>query len=159
MPSGRKPKPTWLKLVAGKPGHRPLNLDEPLAEGDLIEAPDWFTPEQTATWDAAIKAAPPGLLKELDRSVLTVWATACWLHKDAIKRISISGSVVRNPVTGKPMESPYVAIAKDNSQIMLRAASEMGFSPTSRARVKVDVGKRVGNRFSEIKDLKEIDEV
>lgn len=158
MPAGRKPKPTWLKLVAGTPGHRPLNLDEPIAEGDLVTVPDWFTPEQAEIWDAAIKAAPPGLLKELDRSVLVVWATACWLHRDAMHKIAKSGSVVRAPITGKPMQSPYIQIAKDNSQLMLRAASEMGFSPTSRARVKVDVGKRVGNRFEEIKGLKELDE-
>lgn len=158
MPTGRKPKPTWLKLVAGKPGHRPLNLDEPIAEGDLVTAPSWFNAEQVAIWDAAIKAAPQGLLKELDRSVLVVWATANWLHQDAINRIARSGSVVREPISGRPIQSPYIRIANDNAQIMLRAASEMGFSPTSRARVKVDTGKRVGNRFTEIKDLKDLDE-
>src|SRR5262245_44666985 len=158
MPTGRKPKPTWLKLVAGKPGHHPLNLDEPIAEGDLKEPPAWLPAEQLPIWEAAIKAAPPGLLKELDRSVFTVWVTACWLHQVAINRIAKSGSVVRDPVTGRPMTSPYTKVAVDNSKIMIRAASEMGFSPTSRARVKVTTGKRVGNRFDEIKDLKALDE-
>lgn len=155
---GRKPRPTWLKLVAGVPGHRPLNLDEPIPVGELIEAPEWFSPEQKAIWDAAIKAAPPGLLKELDRSVLIAWATARWLHQDAMEKLTKFGSVIRDPVTGKPMQSPYIAVARDNSQIILRAASEMGFSPTSRSRVKVEAGPRVGNRFSELKDLKTLDD-
>ena len=27
---GRKPTPTFLKLVTGNPGHRPINTDEPI---------------------------------------------------------------------------------------------------------------------------------
>jgi P27 family predicted phage terminase small subunit len=140
------------------PGHRPLNLDEPIPQGDLTEPPDWFTPAHVTVWQAALKAAPAGLLKELDRSVLVVWVTACVLHADAITKVSATGSVVRHPVTGAPIPNPYVQVAKQNAELMLRAASEMGFSPVSRSRVKVDVGKTVGNRFQELKDLPNLDE-
>lgn len=158
MARGAKPKPTWLKLVAGMPGHRPLNLDEPLPDGDLSEPPEWFTPGQIAIWQTALKAAPIGLLKALDASILIVWCTACSLHADANEKIAHYGSVIKHPVTGTPMCSPFVQIAKQNAELMLRAAAEMGFSPSSRSKVKVDAGKRIGNRFSELKGLKELDE-
>ncbi len=35
----RKPKPTYLKLITGNPGGRPLNVDEPEPEGDLRDPP------------------------------------------------------------------------------------------------------------------------
>ncbi len=39
MRAGRKPKATHLKLLAGNPGHRPLNESEPQPEG-VDETPD-----------------------------------------------------------------------------------------------------------------------
>ena len=39
MRAGRKPKATHLKLLAGHPGHRPLNESEPKPEG-VDETPD-----------------------------------------------------------------------------------------------------------------------
>ncbi|MGH7717148.1 MAG: phage terminase small subunit P27 family, partial [Vulcanimicrobiaceae bacterium] len=46
--AGRKPKPTHLKLVAGNPGKRPPNENEPQPEGDLEDAPEGLTPSQQA---------------------------------------------------------------------------------------------------------------
>ena len=155
---GRKSTPTWLKIVAGVPGHRPLNLDEPIPDGDLSEPPEWYTDAHRKVWAKALKDAPAGLLKELDASVLNVWVCATVLHADACSKLAQYGSVIRHPVTGTPTANPYAIVAKQNAELMLRAASEMGFSPTSRSKVKVDAGKRVGNRFAELKGLKELDE-
>jgi len=151
--AGRR-KPTWLKLVAGVPGHRPLNLDEPIPEGELETPPAWLTEAQLSIWRAGLAAAPPGLLKELDRSVYTVWVTASSLHAEANQKIAQFGPVIKHPVTGAPIASPFVQMAKQNGELILRAANEMGFSPCSRSKVKVDAGKTVGNRFADLKELK-----
>lgn len=151
---GRKPQPTWLKLVNGVPGHRPLNLDEPIPEGEVGEPPEWYPPLMAQLWKDAVAAAPTGLLKLLDRSILNVWVTACAHHQEACEKIAQFGSVIKHPVQGTPMASPFIAICTKNAELMMRAAAEMGFSPSSRSKVKVDAGRTVGNRFAELKELK-----
>jgi len=63
---GRKPKPTYLKIVAGNPGRRPLNKSEPRPVGTLETPPDWLTEDQKAGWRYVIEHSPRGLLKRLD---------------------------------------------------------------------------------------------
>jgi phage terminase small subunit len=42
--------------------------------------------------------------------------------------------VVKSP-NGYPVQSPYIAIANRQAEIMLRIASEFGFTPTNRSRI------------------------
>ena len=59
------------------------------------------------------------------------------------------GMVVKSPTQGIPVQSPYLPIINRQAEIMLRAASELGFSPTSRSRITLtDPGKKKENRFS-----------
>lgn len=153
MSSGRKPKPTYLKILEGNPGRRPLNVNEPLPDGDLSAPPDWMPAEQQRVWREAIEAAPEGLLKRLDASVFTVWVVACATHQDAAEKVARYGSVVKSPVLGQPIQSPFVGIMNRQAQIMLKAASEMGFSPSSRSRVQVAGRPKRDNKFEWLKDL------
>jgi len=41
--------------------------------------------------------------------------------------------------TGVPMQSPYLAIANKQAQIMTKAATETGFTPESRSRITLPV--------------------
>jgi phage terminase small subunit len=43
--------------------------------------------------------------------------------------------LMKSPNTGVPMQSPYLAIANKQAQIMTKAAVEMGFTPASRSRI------------------------
>jgi P27 family predicted phage terminase small subunit len=154
--AGRKPKPTWLRVIEGKAGHRPLNTDEPQPSGDLSEAPDWMSESQQASWRYAIAHAPAGLLKLLDRSVLTTYIIAEDLHREAAKKIAQFGVVIKTR-TGVPMQSPYMAVLNRQAEIMMRAAAEMGFTPSSRSRVKVQdaaagVKRQELNRFAQLKE-------
>ena len=45
------------------------------------------------------------------------------------------GLLINAPNTGVPMQSPYLAIANKQAQIMTKAAIEMGFTPASRSRI------------------------
>lgn len=134
---GRKPKPTVLKLVAGNPGKRPINQDEPQPKADLNEPPHWLTDRQKDTWLDVIQNAPPGLLKDVDASVFTVWVVAFDLYQEASDKLAKTGMLIKAPNTGVPMQSPYLAIVNRQAQIMLKAAAEMGFTPASRSRVVV----------------------
>src|SRR5690242_16494956 len=40
--TGRKSKPTHLKMLQGNPGRRPLNKAEPTPSDELPEPPEWL---------------------------------------------------------------------------------------------------------------------
>jgi P27 family predicted phage terminase small subunit len=67
--------------------------------------------------------------------VLEVWSCAADLYRKAQAGITKTGLLVKAPNTGVPMQSPYLAIANKQAQIMTKAATEMGFTPASRSRI------------------------
>jgi P27 family predicted phage terminase small subunit len=134
---GRKPVPTLLADLHGRPnkGRKP-NPGEPKPAGELSTAPDWLSATQKATWDYAMRCAPPGLLKQLDRSVLTVWVVAEDLHRQAtIAQTKVGGLVSRIKDTPVFITSPYLAIINQQAKVLLKSASELGFTPVSRPRI------------------------
>ncbi len=126
--------------MAGNPGRRPLNAAEPRPEGDLIDAPGWMDAKQKAAWADGLAAAPVGLLKRLDASIYTVWVTARVLHQEAVEKVGQYGLLTKTPKTGDWMQNPYLPIVNKQAAIMMKAAAEMGFTPSSRARVSVNDG-------------------
>jgi phage terminase small subunit len=64
--------------------------------------------------------------------------------------------MIKSP-TGFPIQSPYLAIANRQAEIMMRIASEFGFTPASRSRIATPAkgwsiiirfdGKSTGRRF------------
>ena len=134
--AGRKSKPMQLKLIQGTFRKDRSNEREPLPSGNLSAAPEHVSDEQRAVWDYAISHAPKGLLKNLDFSVLEVWVTACVFYREAVKKLAIAGQVIKTP-SGYPVVNPYMSNMNKQSQTMLKAAAEMGFTPASRSRIVV----------------------
>jgi P27 family predicted phage terminase small subunit len=139
----RRFKPQALKIIQGS--KRLLPHPEPQPEGDLVEAPAWLTDSQKEGWNYAIKHAPPGLLKRLDRSILTIWVIAEDCHKTAAMKVNEHGMLIKLQ-DGTPMQSPYLSIQNRQSVLMMKAAAEMGFSPSSRAGIAA--GPSGTNSFS-----------
>jgi P27 family predicted phage terminase small subunit len=137
---GRKPVPTHLKRLHGNPGKRPINHREPVPEGDLHAAPHWLSDTQRERWAYAIINSPRGLLKQLDRSVLAIWVVAEDLHPEAAEKISQYGLLTKSPNARLPLQSSYLAMLNKPAQIMLKAAAELGFTPSSRSRVQIVTG-------------------
>lgn len=54
---------------------------------DLADPLDWLTARQLATLKQVVQFAPPGLLKDLDASVFTVWVVAYDLYQEASDRL------------------------------------------------------------------------
>lgn len=144
---GRKPKPIHLRLLDGNAGHRPLNANAPDPSGNLNAAPDGLDETQRAIWDEAIAAAPTGLLRRLDASVLLVFVRAKDIYLKAAAKVDATGLVVKSG-KGLPIQNPYLSVMNRQSEIMLKAIADMGFSPSSRSRVEVTGGKENGNRFA-----------
>ena len=77
-----------------------------------------------------------GLLTRLDRGVLAAYCQAHALWVEAVSSIGRYGTMVKSP-NGFPMQSPYVAVANKQVEIMVRIASELGMTPSARTRIRV----------------------
>jgi P27 family predicted phage terminase small subunit len=133
--SGRRRKPTHLKLVEGRQYR--LNKNEPIPKGDLVEAPNFLTSEQRAKWDQAISDAPYGLLKRLDGPALACWVVAYSLYVEAVEALKNGPRIIKSP-NGMPVQSPWVGILNKQALIMQRLSLDLGFSPAARSRVSAD---------------------
>ncbi len=149
MKPGPKPTPTALKVIAGNPGHRPLNKDEPVPTSHLEGPPDWMSAAQKQIWIKVLEEAPKNLLKNCDESLFCTWVVACDLHKQASEAVNTSGLIVKSPVKGEPMQNPYLAIINRQAMIMMKAAAEMGFTPSSRSRIVIKKEIPSGSKFKQ----------
>ena len=145
---GRKPKPTHLRLLEGNAGKRPINRKEPKPSGELVEPPGDLPLAAVPFWTQAIADAPAGLLRRLDLRVLAIWSVAAWLHSEAAKSVSTSAAVVLTR-EGNMIQHPSLAILNKQAAIMLKAASEMGFTPSSRSRISTGAGAEDDNPFDQ----------
>jgi hypothetical protein len=62
------------------------------------------------------------------------------LHREAAEKIARYGLLTKSPNAGLPLQSPYLAILNKQAQITLKAAAELGFSPSSRSWVQLESG-------------------
>ena len=138
MPRGRTPKPTLHKLLAGNPGHRPLNDREPVPPSDLPDCPDHLQGEARAEWFricAALRSM--GLLTCADHALLEAYCVtyARWL--DAEAKLKEFGTIVKSPNKGFPMTSPYLHVANSALEQLRKLAVEFGLTPASRSRIRI----------------------
>jgi P27 family predicted phage terminase small subunit len=141
---GRKPTPTSLHKLRGTfnaTRHGKDRAGEPRAQGTLApDPPDWMTDEQKAAWEYAVRHAPAGVLKPIDRGVLAVWTEAECRHKAASiaqAKLDVGSALplLTRTKDGAPIQSPYLGILNRTALVMIKAASELGFSPASRPRL------------------------
>lgn len=139
MPSGRKHKPTEAHRLEGtlRPDRHGSRSEEPKAEGSLGEPPVWLTEGQKVGWRYALEHAPTGVLGLIDRTMLAVWVVAEDLHRQACEKVAGVGAglIIRSTSKGEPIQNPYLAILNKQAQILIKAASELGFSPAGRPRL------------------------
>jgi P27 family predicted phage terminase small subunit len=132
---GRRPKPTRMKVLTGNPGKRPMNMHEPNPEAVVPDCPVELGPVARREWDRlAAELGKLKLLTTLDRAALGVYCGAYALWAEATEAIQKFGTMVKSP-SGYPIQSPYVSVANRQAEIMMRIASEFGFTPASRSRI------------------------
>jgi P27 family predicted phage terminase small subunit len=155
MPSGRKPLPARLHRLHGNPhGHRlPEEGDEPRAPSTICSTPPpWFDRDQRAVWRHAVDHAPFGILAEIDRSTLAVWCVASVEHRRAALQIRQAGQVVEAR-DKRMIPNPHFRVLNACASLMIRAGSELGFSPASRASLGIRAQQRGGlNGNSKLRD-------
>ena len=133
---GDKPRPTELKVLrmTAKKAAELVRKITP-TPGPLIDPPDWLTLEQKEEWRYAIENAPRNVLKKIDKAVLAGFIIAADTHRKASVAMAQTELLVKSPTQGLPLQNPYLPIVNRQMVLMTRVASELGFTPCSRARI------------------------
>lgn len=136
MARGRKPVPAELAELHGNPRQRKVVKREPLSVANLYDAPKWMGADQREEWRYILDNAVPGLLTTVDRANLTAYVVSVCLHRRAARELNKAKSLfVTVGERGAKAQHPALAIINKQALIMLKAAAEMGFTPSSRTRV------------------------
>ncbi|WP_304167807.1 phage terminase small subunit P27 family [Lonsdalea britannica] len=144
--SGRRPKPTARKELAGNPGKRALNKDEPVftpLKG--VSPPDWFAeaelPLAMTMWELTTKElCGQGLLCITDLAVLERWCVAYEFWRRAVINIARQGNTVTG-ATGGPIKNPELTAKKEQESEMGSTGSMLGLDPSARSRLIGLAGK------------------
>jgi phage terminase small subunit len=100
-----------------------------------------MTRELKANWDYALANAPPGLLRKIDRAMLTVWVVAEDTHRRAAQLLDTTRTLLmRQDGEAKPFPSLYLGIMNKQALILAKVVAELGFSPCSRVRLFANTG-------------------
>lgn len=147
----RKPTPTAQKKIAGNPGKRPLNKNEPIikSRGTLDKPPAHVKGAARKMWQYLLKTLPKGVLTGADVVQLEVYCNAYALYTAAVERVNAEGSVVLSPEKGVPMQNPWASIVNRQAEIMMRSGSSLGLDPSSRSKLQIQEEPE-NNPFDEI---------
>lgn len=147
--SGRRPKPTAQKALAGNPGKRALNKNEPdFGLVTKIEPPEWLGENATKVWQMVV----PELLKAkvlalTDLHNVEAFCTAYdnWrMAQDAVRE---HGIVVTGAMGG-PMKNPALTAANEAMRQMVTFGSMLGLDPASRSRIIGGNKQKSTNEFA-----------
>ena len=133
---GRRPKPTALHRLQGiynVTDHRDRTL-EPIAEGEIEEPAD-LTEAQRAIWHYAVAHAPNGVSKAIDQAVLRAWVETLDRRNEAQQLLEAETSAIAW------LTSPAHRVIDRTTTLLIRLASELGFSPAARPRLRVETPK------------------
>ncbi|WP_198376835.1 phage terminase small subunit P27 family [Neoroseomonas rubea] len=141
---GRPPKPTALHRLQGsyEPSrHRQREAAEPPPIGELSPVPpEHLTEEARRIWIAATPFMMKGVVGAGDAHVVTAFCEAAAMHRRAVRAQALLDANKELPFLakgkdGQPTLSPYLRLIRQQADAMVRYASELGLSPSARARI------------------------
>lgn len=139
--TGRPPKPTKLKILEGNPGKRPLPENEPEPTTPLV-IPAIIAADEAALaeWNRIVLSMPRGFYADIDAVVLAICASAWVIWSQATAKIRLEG-LMADGSTGNRVAHPLLAVQRQQSEIILRCASQLGMGPAARVRLSAPKGK------------------
>jgi len=136
--SGRRPQPTALKVLRGNPGKRPIREEPPIAPAD----PSFDTPPAELADDPTAAAewrrvAPmlraARLVTSSDRSALVALCQQWSRYLAAHAQVIALGMCIET-TKSVPIPNPYLLVADRALTHCHRLWSELGLTPSGRAR-------------------------
>jgi len=139
---GRKPIPAKLHLLHGNPGKRKPKTDIPIPPSEIPSCPPHLNKEAQAEWDRmAIELKPLGLLTKIDKAIFASYCQAWSTWVEASKKVVKEGMITISP-NGWQVENSYFSIMNKAMKQMNIALTELGMSPSSRSRIKIEKPKQ-----------------
>ena len=137
MTKGRKPQPIGIRVLRGNPSRRPFNTQAPQYRALDTATPEELTDEiARAEWDRlAPLLVASGHVTVVDRSTFIAY---CQKYADW-RRLETAANAAplttKTPKSGYEVANPLRGMANRSFVLMMRAASELGITPSARSRV------------------------
>lgn len=145
MTTGRKPKPTALKLIAGNPGKRAINRREPRPPASKPTCPAHLSPTAKAEWRRIAGVMHRiGILTQVDRAALAAYCQAYGRWVAAERKLTETPALIKSP-SGYVQQSPWLSVANKQLELMGRYMAELGITPAARSRVAAVPGEEAGS--------------
>jgi P27 family predicted phage terminase small subunit len=144
---GRKPKPTAKKALAGNPGKRALNKDEPsFTPVKRAEPPEWFDDVSRQMWETVMKElCSSGVLCVTDLHNVVLFCSAFRNWHAAQQEVMEHGITV--PSDSGPKKNPALTAANEAMRQIVTFGSLLGLDPSSRQRLIGPSSKKSDNPF------------
>ena len=137
----RRPKPTGIRLVEGNKGRKKINGNEPRYKHELPEPPPILDETGLLEWRRAGDILVG--FKVLTEADMAVFAGYCFSYQEWIRLCKIIrekelAAIVQRTPNGMMVESAISTAASKYYKQMLKAAVELGLTPSSRTRISAD---------------------
>lgn len=145
---GRPPIPSYLKVLHGNPGKRPLNKNEPMPDiSETIPDPpvrlSHFAKKEWKNISGRLHRL--GLLTEIDDRALVAYCESFAAWRKARRCVERDGMVTITK-NGMAVLNPMMKIEKQYFDQMMKLMSEFGMTPSSRSKIAVtDKNKQKDN--------------
>ena len=144
---GRKPTPTKLKLVRGS---RRINKSEPTSDPINPSAPKHFDIDERKLWKETAECMyEMGTLTGSDLGMLEIYVEAMIRKRHA--KDDVKGEYTEESTKGGKYYNMDLSVQEKAAAQAMRAAEQLGLSPSSRSRVSVKKPKKEENPFEQWK--------
>lgn len=135
--SGRRPKPVAKKQLAGNPGKRKLNTEEPdFGLVRSIDCPIWMGEFGREMWDTVCPLlCRERVLEATDVQNLEVYCNAYDQFRMAQTDVQKNGVTVLG-ASGSPVKNPALTAIKEATGTMSTFGGMLGLDPSSRQRLR-----------------------
>lgn len=147
--SGRKSKPTALKIAEGNPGGRKLNDREPdFGQVTNIEPPFWIDGDAADMWGRVVPLlCDAKVLSPTDLHNIEVFCSAYGNWRTAQAQLTKEGPVVMG-AQGGPVKNPAATVVKESAGMIATFGALLGLDPSSRVRLMGGKKPEAENEFA-----------
>lgn len=136
--TGRRPKPSHLRVIEGNPGKRPINEAEPKAPPERPQRPPGMSEDAIAEWKYLVpKLDAMGILTKVDRTNLRILCEMVNLFNEATTWIQEKGILVAGRKKGEAVKNPAVQMQRDAARLIATYSRMFGLDPADRASLEV----------------------
>lgn len=148
---GRKPKPNSKKELAGNPGKRALNTQEPkYSPITNVDPPEWLDETAQTMWQMLV----PELCRErvlaiTDLHNVEIFCAAYSRWRQAERELATSSLTIEGAMGGK-IKNPLITVINEAKRQIAQFGALLGLDPSSRSRIiGGGGGHKPSNKFSE----------